>query len=347
MKRKMIVLVLAISLLSALSVGCAPEAASVANQTTSSDEESGATADESGALKSCLIGYSMYTLGSPYFVAQANAVEEEAKARGCEIISINADDDMNKQLADVEDLLAKNIDLLLLNPKDPKGLIPATKAATEAGVPVIIIDSNIDPSADYVTTVQSNNYGGAFLIGQYIAKEMGDTPIKLAYIGGVQSNPADLDRRDGVFTGIIEGQLSAMNKTQFEIVTQGWGQFYTEGGMKAAEDVITAHKEINVIYAMNDPMLLGVLKALEQAGIRDQIQVIAGFDGMKEVLKMVKEGDVSATGLNSPTEIGETAVDIGIRYLQGERGFDRLIRTPPMAITEENVDEYYDPNSDF
>src|SRR6201987_4983055 len=118
------------------------------------------------AEKQLRIGIAMKTLNAPYFAAQGKAAEEESKKLGATVITADSQNDMMKQIADVEDMLAKGIDGLILNPKDAKGLVPVTKQCTKAGVPVVIIDSSIDPSADYVTVVQSNNTANGLKVGE-------------------------------------------------------------------------------------------------------------------------------------------------------------------------------------
>ena len=97
-------------------------------------DSSRSAADESSDIAGgqVLIGFSQYTLGAPYFVELVNSAKRAAEAKGHRIFVVDAQDSMNKQLADVEDLLAKDIDLLLLNAKDPVGGIPAARAAAEA-----------------------------------------------------------------------------------------------------------------------------------------------------------------------------------------------------------------------
>jgi ribose transport system substrate-binding protein len=297
--------------------------------------------------KKLTIGLSMYTLGAPYFAAQTNAVKKKCKELGINCIATEARDDMNKQLADVEDLLSKGIDLLILNPKDPKGLVPATKAATKAKVPVIIIDSSIDASADFVTTVQSNNLANGELIGEWLANKMKGKPIKMALLSGAQGNPVGKERRQGVFRGIIEQQLRNNNQSGFEIVSQGWGNWAHEGGLKAMEDILVAHPDINVMLAENDSMALGALKAITEAGKKDKILVLAAADGQKEALELIKKGEYGATGSNNPALCASTAVEIGLKYLKGQRNFPKISYTPPVCITKENVDKYYDPKADF
>lgn len=302
---------------------------------------------ESKALKDIKIGMSMYTLGAPYFAAQVSAAKKKAEELGVELVYTEARDDMVTQFANVEDLLAQSIDLLILNPKDPQGLIPATKAATRAGVPVIVIDSTIDPAADFVTTIQSNNLANGEMIGQWLVRQMKGAPIRMALISGVPGNPVGKERRQGVFRGIIEQQLRTTGRMGFEIVAQGWGDWYHEGGLKAMEDIIVAHPEINVMLAENDSMALGALEAIKEAGREDDILVIAAADGQKEALKLIKEGKYGATGMNNPVLIAETAVEMGLQVLQGKTGFRKVSYTPAVCITKENVDKYYDPDAVF
>jgi len=293
------------------------------------------------------VGVSMYTLGAPYFAAQLNAAKRKAESYGMICYTTNAQDDMVKQLADVEDLLARGIDLLILNPKDPQGLIPATKAATENGVPVVIIDSSIDPSADFITTVQSNNMRNGELIGEWLVKQMGDNDIKMALISGTQGNPVGKERRQGVFRGIIEQQLRSQGLSGFEIVSQGWGNWTHEGGLKAMEDILVAHPEINVILGENDSMTLGAIEAVKEAGRMEDILILAAADGQKEALKMIKEGKYGATGLNDPVLVAETAINIGIEALNSKTNLPEKSYTPAVCITKENVDQYYNPDAEF
>lgn len=311
-------------------------------------QPSTAAAGPAKAAKDITIGLSMYTLEAPYFAAQSNAVKRKAAALGVKrVIATEAHDDMNKQLADVEDLLSKNIDVLILNPKDPNGLVPATKAATRAGVPVIIIDSSISPSADYVTTVQSNNMANGELVGEWLASQMKGKPIRMALLSGTQGNPVGKERRQGVFRGIIEQQLRDSNRSGFEILTQGWGNWTHEGGLKAMEDILVACPDANVLVCENDSMCLGALKAITEAGRKNQMLMVAAADGQKEAYEAIRRGEYGATGLNDPVLVGGTAVEIAVKYMAGQRDFPKIYYTRAAAITKANVDQFYRANSEF
>lgn len=283
-------------------------------------------------LSQITIGLSMYTLGAPYFAAQAASVEAAAQEYGMNLISVEAGNDLNKQLSDVEDLIARGIDVLILNPKDPLGAVPATRMATEAGIPVFIIDSSIDASADFVTTVQSNNTQNGIAVGEWLAQRMGSTPIRMALLSGSPGNPVGEDRREGVLRGYAEGSLRANNSLNLQIVAQGWGEWATEGGLNAMEDILTAFTDINVVLCENDSMCLGAIRAIADAGLTDQILVLAAADGQKEALELIAQGSYGATGLNDPALVASTAVDLVVEYLNGRRDFQRVTYTDRKSV---------------
>jgi ribose transport system substrate-binding protein len=255
---------------------------------------------------------------------------------------------MAKQIADVEDMVAKGVNLLILNPRDPEGLVTTADAATAAGVKVVIMDSSINTKANVITQVRSSNDQNGFMVGQWLAKKMQGTPIKMILLSGSQGNEVGRDRRLGVFRGLVEGQLVNEGRAGFEVLGQGWGGWSHEEGLKAAEDLLQAHPDVNVVLGENDSMVLGAMKALEAAG-RTDVLVLAAADGQKEALALIKEGKYGATGLNDPDLVARTAVDIGLKALSGElpSDFPKLNLTTPDVITQENVDKYYRADAVF
>ncbi|HEY5206823.1 MAG TPA: substrate-binding domain-containing protein [Roseiarcus sp.] len=308
------------------------------------------TAGAYGAAEAadCKVGIAMYTLSAPYFAAQLAAAADEAKKAGCEVSQSDGQNDMGKQIADIEDMVAKGVNLLILNPRDPEGLVAAANAATKAGVKVVVMDSSINPKAHVVTQVRSSNDQNGFLVGEWLAKKMEGKPIKMILLSGSQGNEVGRDRRLGVFKGLLEGQLVNEGHAGFEVLGQGWGAWSTDGGLKAAEDQLQAHPDANVILGENDSMVLGAIKALEAAN-KKGVLVLAAADGQKEALELIKEGKYGATGLNDPALVARTAVDIGVKALKDELPADspKLVLTKPDVITKENVDKYYRKDAVF
>ncbi len=296
----------------------------------------------------CLVGVSMFTLAAPYYAAQLSAATEEAKKLGCEVTTADGQNDMAKQIGDVEDMVARGINVLVIDPRDPEGLVPAVNAAAAAGVKVVVIDSALNPKANYVTLVQSSNDQNGKLVGEWLAGQTKGKPIRIALISGDKGNLVGEERRLGVIRGLVEAQLRQNGSAEVEIVGQGWGGWTHEGGLKAMEDLLTAHPDVNVVLGENDSMVLGAAKALEQAGKTD-VLLVAAADGQKEAYAMIREGKYGATGLNNPTEIGRLGVEYGVQALKGElpAGFPKVSFTAPAVITKDNVDQHYRPDSIF
>jgi ribose transport system substrate-binding protein len=296
----------------------------------------------------CKVGIAMYTLGAPYFAAQVAAAEDQAKKAGCEVTSADGQNDMAKEIADVEDMVAKGVKLLILNPRDPEGLVPAADAATKAGVKVVIMDSSISTKANVITQVRSSNDQNGFLVGQWLQKKMQGKAMKIILLSGDKGNEVGRDRRLGVFKGLVEAQLTNEGKVSFEVVGHGFGGWSDEGGLKAMEDLLTAHPDANVVLGENDSMVLGALKALKAAGKTD-VLALAAADGQKEALALIKTGAYGATGLNDPDLVARTAIDIGLKALNGTlpADFPKLNLTTPAVITKENVDKFYRADAVF
>ena len=300
------------------------------------------------AQAACSVGVAMYTLGAPYFGAQVAAAADEAKKAGCTVRTSDGQNDMGKEIADVEDMVAGGVNLLILNPRDPEGLVPAANAATAKGVKVVVMDSSLDPRANVITQVRSSNDQNGYLVGQWLAKKMDGKPLKIVLLSGDKGNEVGRDRRLGVFKGLVEGQLVNDGKVSFEVLGQGWGGWMEDGGLHAMEDLLTAHPDVNVVLGENDSMVLGAMHALKAAGKKD-VLVLAAADAQKEALLAIKNGEYGATGLNDPALVARTAVDIGLKALNGTlpADFPKLNLTTPAVITKYNVDKFYHADAVF
>lgn len=300
------------------------------------------------AQEACSVGVSMYTLGAPYFAAQEVAAREAAEAAGCTVRTADGQNDMVKQIGDIEDMVAAGVNVLIVNPRDPLGLVPAVDAATAAGVHVVAMDSMLDTSANFITNVSASNEANGKLVGEWLAKATEGKPLKIALLSGSQGNLVGQARRMGVLTGLVDAQLTNYGKSDIEIVGQGWGNWATEGGLTAMEDLLTAHPEIDVVLGENDSMVIGAREALKAAGRLDGVLLVAAADGQKEAYEMIKNGEYGATGLNDPAALAKLAVEIGVKALNGEeQDLTMFTFTDPAVVTKDNVDSYYNPESLF
>lgn len=292
------------------------------------------------------VGYSSPLLDAPFFVVLSESIGNNAKAYGMNYFSVDGRGDITEQIKGIEDLISRGVEVLIINPLDPKALVPSINAASKSGVPVFVVDSFIDKDADYITSVLAANSGNGDLLGNYIAEQMRNQEVKMAVISGAQGNPVGRNKRTGFISGFSDAQLRINGKTNFDIVSQGWGGWSISGGQAAMEDILVAHPEINLVVAENDAMAMGALRAIEGAKRADDILVI-GFDAQKEALKLILDGELAATAQNSPTELGKLVVQSVVRYLNGETTKGVVTHTPAVLINKSNVNQFYDANAPF
>ncbi|MDO7171693.1 substrate-binding domain-containing protein [Mariniflexile sp. AS56] len=313
-----------------------------------SSEDTSEKVESAMDLTGMKIGYCTPSLNAPYYQALLQSIEASVEKNGMIFMSADGQDDINKQIAAVEDLITKGVDALLLNPKDPDALVGVTKMAAKAGIPVFIIDSSINPSADYVTTIQSNNLANGELAGEWLAKKFGSKKMNIALLSGNAGNPVGKTRKQGLLQGITEEQLRTLGYIDLNIKTQAYTDWSYAGGLKAMEDALVAHPDINVVITESDVCVLGAIKAIAQAGKTDDILIVAGADGQKEAIKYIMDTDFyGCTAMNSPVQIGKNAVEYAIQYFNGKRDFPKTAFTAPLLITKENAAKYYDPKALF
>ena len=323
----------------------------IACNTSTGTKESESRSIEADAIKTkpylagLKVGYSSPSLNAPFYVVLSEYVQIFTESYGMEFVMADGQDDIIKQITSMEDLVTAGVEILILNPLDHKALVPAVNAIAGSGVPVFILDSQIDAEADYITSVQASNEGNGELIGEWVVQNLSNTTIQAALISGNQGNPVGREKRLGFVRGFTETQLMTQGSADLRILSQGWGNWTHIGGLEAMEDILVAHPDINLLVAENDAMGMGALKAIQEAGKSANILVV-GFDGQKEAYELIKAGRFSATALNSPKELARLVVESIVKYLEGEQ-LDKVIHTPAVLITKDNVDRYYDPEALF
>lgn len=291
------------------------------------------------------IGYCSPSLNAPFYVVLSKYIKQYTEGYGMQFVMADGQDDIIKQITSMEDLVTTGLDILILNPLDHKALVPAVNATAEKGVPVFMVDSQIDPEAKYITSVQASNEGNGELIGEWVVKKLGDRDIQVALISGSQGNPVGREKRLGFVRGFVETQLMIKGSSDLNIVSQGWGNWTHIGGLEAMEDILVAFPDLDLLVAENDAMGMGALKTIQEAGKSGDILVV-GYDGQKEAYELIKEGQIGATALNSPEALARLVVESVVKYLNGVP-LNRIIYTPAVLITKENVEQYYDAEALF
>lgn len=297
-------------------------------------------------LSDVVVGYSSPSLNAPFYGVLEKEVASNVKKNGMTYFSVDGRGDINNQIMGIEDLISRGVKVLIVNPLDSKALVPTINAAVKSGVAVFIVDSFIDPDANYVASILADNQGNGSLLGEWYVDKTKRKSIKLAIVSGAAGNPVGLEKRMGFVRGAVERQLSSLGSSNLDIEAQGWGNWTIGGGLKATEDILVAHPDIDLVLAENDAMAIGALKAITAAGKHNKIAVL-GFDAQKDALKLIKDGEMSATALNSPAELAKLVVTAAVNYLNGDRNTGKIIHTKAVLIDKNNVNKFYDPKSLF
>jgi ribose transport system substrate-binding protein len=379
MKRKLLSMALAFVLV--FAAGCGKSggegAAEPADNAPAAEGAEAEAPEESGtedaAGESFSVGFALRTANGSYYAAIGEVVKAKCEELGWECTILDANNDTTKELENMESLAASGVDLIFLDCVDPSAATASQKVAADAGIPLINLDSGVDDMSMQITTVYSNNEQNGLEVGKYYAATLADDfEISAVMLSGNTGSIAGTQRRDGMFAGIImertgcteeeawtaaeemEASLVSTGKAsnadaKFTITGQGWGNWTIDEGLIAAEDLITANPSLNLIMGENDPMLIGALTALDNAGItygaEGTVQLISAADGSKDGYDRVKAGDIMAIGENSPSKIGELGVEIAKDILvngASPDSYEDITMTEAVAVTADNVEERYE-----
>lgn len=253
--------------------------------------------------KKAVIGLAVSTQNNPFFVTLVSGAKKAAEAQNCDLVVVDAGDDVVKQTSDIEDLISKKIKVLIVNPVDSEAIAPAVSDAKKAGIPVIAVDRAV--IGESVTCqIASDNVAGAKMAGEYLLSLVGEN-AEVAELQGVNGASATIDRGKG-FHQAVDGKLN--------VVASLTANFNRVEGLSVAENILQGNPELKGIFAHNDEMALGALEAATASG--KQI-VIVGFDATDDALAAVKDGTLAATVAQQPEQMGKVAVETALQIIAG------------------------------
>ncbi len=304
---------LAVLLVLALVAGCGPKPAPPAPATPTAGTPAAApkTGPAAKPAGGGVIGISVLTLTNPFFKEIADAVTDEAKKGGYEVLVTSAEFDPAKQLEQVKDFVVRKAVAIILTPADSKAVGTAIQEANKAGIPVFTADiACLASDAKVVSHIATDNYSGGKQAAEAMMEALGNKG-KVAIIDHPEVESGQ-QRTKGFRDALAEA------KSPIEIVGAWPGKGSKDESFKVAQDILTAHRDLNGIFAINDPTALGTYAALEKAGRTKEIKII-GFDGQKEGKEAIRDGRIYADPIQYPDKIGRTAVETILKYLEGEK----------------------------
>ncbi|WP_426232715.1 ABC transporter substrate-binding protein [Pararhizobium sp. DWP3-4] len=278
------------------------------------------------------VGFAQTESNNPWRIAQTNSMKSEAEKLGYQLVYTDAAGSAAKQVADVNSMIAQGVDVIFLAPREEKPLIPAVMAAKKAGIPVILLDRNVDQSLakageDYVTFIGSDFIAEGKRVAEWLAKNANGKSKIIELEGTTGSSPAN-DRKKG-----FDEAIAAAGG--FEILASQTGDFARDKGRQVAEALLQAHPDADIIYAHNDEMAIGAIAAIEAAGkVPGKDILVLSIDGGKEAVQAVIDGTIAVVVECNP-RFGPKGFEIMQKYAAGEKIEPKVI----------NDDKLYDSSN--
>ncbi|MCP4395855.1 MAG: sugar ABC transporter substrate-binding protein [bacterium] len=266
-------------------------------------------------------------------------VEKGMRARaeelGIELEVVDANLDMAKQVAFAEDLMAKNVDVLVITPVQQEGAEPIVKKAKMEGVPLVIEASAVKGMTTMVAICDYDcGYKGGVETGKYVQENLGGKARILA-IDLPMLRPCIL-RVDGFYDGIRTIISDA------EIVHRLDGQGLKDHALQVSTDALTVDPDVNVIYGCNDDSALGALQAFKAAGLDESKLVVAGTggEGNAFIHAMKEGGPYKVEAAMFPEAVGSEVINMAVRLHNGEDVPEHFV-TPTYGLTVDNWSDFY------
>ncbi|GGV56720.1 ABC transporter permease/substrate-binding protein [Streptomyces griseoloalbus] len=279
----------------------------------------------SSAAKTERIGLSLSTLNNPFFVQIRAGAQEEARKRGVDLTVTDAQNDASQQANQLQNFTSGGLGAIIVNPVDSDAAGPSVRSANTSDIPVVAVDRGVN-KAETDALVASDNVAGGRQGAKALAEKLGGRGT-IVILQGQAGTSASRERGAGFAEGLKD-------YPGIEVVAKQPADFDRTKGLDVMTNLLQAHPDVDGVFAENDEMALGAIKALgSKAGT--SVQVV-GFDGTPDGLKAVEAGTLYASVAQQPKELGRIAVDNALRAAEGEQ-VSETVKVPVKVVTKENV----------
>lgn len=257
------------------------------------------------------IGLAVPNLQADFFNQIKIGVENYAKEKGIEVVVVDAKNDTNTQVSQVQDLLTQEIDAFIYIPAGAAAAAVPTRLAREAGIPVINVD-RFPEEEPGDTFIGGEGVNSSYEVCKYIIEKAGGSG-KMAIIHGQKGTTPEVDRTEGCMKAIGENP-------GVELVDQQWTNMWSaDEGFSITQNLLQAHPDLKIIFGQADGIAMGAAKAVEGAGLQAQV-VIGGYDGDMSALEYLSKcsGPFIVTATQSTRTMGKLAVDSALAVAAGQ-----------------------------
>lgn len=321
----------------ATSAAAATSAAPAASEAAASEAATSAAAgseEQVVAKENYKIGITHYGLKNEFMVLISDAQKAEAEKCGVTIEVFDGNYDVNTQMGQVEDMIAKQYDAIIISPTDIDAMAAAVDKAVEAGIPVFGVNTKVN--SDKLTSyVGSNDVEAGKMEMTWMSSTLNGKG-NIVVLQGPAGHPAQVQRTEGIneiLTTTPDIKVLAMKNTEW---SRAAGLDLMENWLQAFPD------KIDGVVAENDELALGACQALTENGLKDKIPVI-GVDAIADALTSMQDGVLNATLFQNANMQGKMSIDIVVNYLNGDK-IENEYWIPFEQVTPDNVSQYTNKN---
>lgn len=287
------------------------------------------------------IGVSMDKFDDNFLTVLRNSMADYAKTLPGVTLQIeDAKDDVSKQLSQVQNFIANGMDAIIVNPVDTSATAAITKAAAEAGVPLVYVNRepiDVDKLGSKAAFVASNEAESGTLETKEICKLLGGKG-NILVIEGQLSNQAAVQR-----TKDIHEVISTPDCQGIKIIAEQTGNWDRTQGQNLMTNWLSKGMKFDAVVSNNDEMAIGAIQAMKAAGIDTKTAVVGGVDATQDALASMKAGDLKVTVFQDAAGQGRGAVDTALKLIKGEKS-DKKVYIPFQLVTPDNMDKFTKKN---
>jgi ribose transport system substrate-binding protein len=281
----------------------------------------------SGAVANPKVVLALSTLNNPFFVEVRDGAKAEAKKKGVDLEVVDAQNDSAQQANQLQTASSGSTKAVIVNPVDSDAAGPSVTALNKSDIPVVAVDRTVN-GADVDSFIASDNVAGGKQAAQDLAKAIGEKGDILV-LQGQAGTSASRDRGKGFSEGIKA-------YPGIHVVGEQTANFDRATALDVTTNLLQAHPGITGIFAENDEMALGAIKALgSKAGTSVKV---ASFDGEDDGLAAIKDGTLSSTIAQQPAKLGSLAIDQAVNAINGKA--KKTVSVPVLSVTKSNVDTF-------
>ncbi|GAB3941576.1 sugar ABC transporter substrate-binding protein [Spirosoma harenae] len=275
----------------------------------------------------------MLSMQNEFIVNVNDEMTKKAEQAGVELITVDAERSALKQVEQVESFIAQKVDAIIMNPCEVEASSPAVTKALAAKIPIINVNSETSqkPSA----FVGSDDVESARIAMKYIAEKLGGKG-NIVMMHGYMGQAAQIKREQGA-------REILKQYPNLKLLAHQTGEWDRAKAMALMENWIQSFgPQINAVFAQNDEMGLGAVKALEDAGMKGKV-IVVSIDAIPDALQAVKKGTLDATVFQNAQQQGSKAVEIAVSAATG-KDYPKETLIPFQLVTQSNLSQFLKPN---